>query len=57
MEIKKCPFCGRDPELVTIALANQRDYFIKCKCGVECRIYTDKYNAIKAWNRRVNEAD
>ena len=57
-ELKPCPFCGGE------AIARRDEtgcrYVVACK---ECPVivgnfwYTEKTDAIKAWNRRVGEAD
>lgn len=61
-ELKPCPFCGREAIIEEVKIANRCDYFIRCKCGVEHRLYKSKQNAIKMWNRRIkmhlfNEVD
>ena len=53
MEVKGCPFCGRMPELNVEKIANERLYWITCKCGIEQKAYKTKIHAIKKWNRRT----
>jgi hypothetical protein len=52
--IKPCPFCGETPVVDTINGA----YYVTCR-NVACQIkpflrheYSNKLNAINAWNRR-----
>lgn len=48
--IKECPFCGRMPGVVD---CGKYRYFIKCKCGIaQDKLYSQKHDAVKAWNRR-----
>ena len=63
VELKPCPFCGgeayidnnryevRNKTLLGIT------YFVRCsKCQVESFEYHSKADAVKAWNRRANNA-
>lgn len=52
-ELKGCPFCGRKPELHVEKIANERLYWVTCKCGVEWKAYHTKEHTIRKWNRRV----
>ena len=53
-ELKQCPFCGGEAEIVETEYAVD----VSCKDG-NCRGYTDYLNsktkkeAIEAWNRRA----
>lgn len=52
-ELKNCPFCGRGiDEVKVIRIANERRYFVKCKCGIETNDYASKQCAVKKWNKR-----
>ena len=53
-EISRCPFCGREPELIKLD-TGIGEYFIACKsmyCVEQKHVYMSKQAAIKAWNRR-----
>jgi hypothetical protein len=55
MEILPCK-CGGKPEFIKTFESKRYDGFVRCpKCGTEGRCYTSKQNAVKAWNRRMNE--
>ena len=56
MELKPCPFCGGEAEFI------DNGYFCDVSCkDTDCRGYADsltnktKKEAIKAWNRRIND--
>lgn len=52
-DLKPCPFCGREISGVTVIHnANQRDYYIKCKCGIETPLYASKQGVENKWNKR-----
>lgn len=54
MELKPC-LCGGEPVVVKLYPAKRYDCFVKClACGCETQVYTSKQNAVKAWNRRVD---
>lgn len=52
----RCPFCGGKAE-VHNPLGNE--YFVKCsKCGInQDKLYHQRCDAVKAWNRRVKVED
>lgn len=58
MKIKKCPFCGNEPLLITSYVMNESfeeepTYFCRCKsCGASLKHETTKEEAIRNWNRR-----
>lgn len=50
-ELKKCPFCGGEAKIVGYSL-----FWIVCEeCLTETAGFATKEEAIKAWNRRVEE--
>ena len=61
MDLKPCPFCGGKAILAHDLMGTDASY-IKCeKCGLESIRFiksfevASDYQAIKYWNRRVNE--
>lgn len=51
-ELKKCPFCGGEAELVD---CGKNEWFVRCTKGcVEGKLYRQKCDAKNAWNRRVD---
>ena len=55
-DLKKCPFCGRAPQLNF--LEDYGDYYVSCRsrtCVEQKHCYRSKSAAIKAWNRRAKE--
>lgn len=53
--IKPCPKCGGEAKFIKLFDKNWYNGFIRCtECLLEGRVYTSKQNAVKAWNRRVN---
>ena len=52
-DLKPCPFCGKMP--IVDDCGNNR-YFVKCMCGIEqSRLYGQKCDAVRHWNRRAND--
>ncbi len=56
VKLKPCPFCGGEAEII------DNEYFVDVSCkDHHCRGWADslsyksKEQAIKAWNRRVND--
>jgi len=48
--LKKCPFCGRQPKLITIS---EKINTVICNCGAESpRDSVSVNGAKKIWNRR-----
>lgn len=55
-DLKLCPFCKGDGELVRDNLHMMRGYIVKCRsCGAETMYYKTKNNAVDAWNNRPIE--
>ncbi len=63
MEIKKCPFCGKEPRFYINYGSHgytPNVYYLKCECGVEMKLIDDFRNSdkeckdmlIKKWNNR-----
>ena len=56
-ELKKCPFCGGEAELIEYyikGVANKKNYFVRCEHHCCKTMNFRKTNtAIEAWNRRV----
>lgn len=49
-ELKKCPFCGGEAEIVEYTI-----FWVTCKeCAAETKDFDTKEEAIEAWNRRMN---
>lgn len=71
LNIKKCPFCGGEPTLMSTRGRYGFFAFVQCSfCGSQGKTYSmgktrdDDWaessasnNAIKAWNTRVGDAD
>ena len=54
-ELKPCPFCGKTPILED---CGSNAWFIRCKCGIEqSKLYRQRCDAVKAWNKRRYFAD
>lgn len=52
-ELKPCPFCGRVPNTQG---CGKYGYYVACDCGIEqSKIYKQKCDAVKHWNRRKTE--
>lgn len=50
-ELKSCPFCGGKAEIDESLYT-----FVRCEnCKAESGVFLHKYEAIRAWNRRVND--
>lgn len=63
MEIKKCPFCGGQAQVV-VSRNFGIVYTVECHNEIECPLhyirtksFYKKAEAIKAWNRRVDDED
>jgi Lar family restriction alleviation protein len=49
-ELKRCPFCGGE----AIELRASESYWVRCSdCDAEIALCDSRFNAIAAWNRRV----
>ena len=55
IELKPCPFCGTEAEIVF----ENGAYTVRCwetiDCGVEIPGFLDKEEATEIWNRRVEK--
>ena len=60
-ELKPCPFCGsKDVDVITHEFHLQTNtYGVMClNCEAQTKqFYTNKFTAMRAWNRRVGESD
>lgn len=55
-ELKPCPFCNGDGELVRDELHMMRGYIVKCSdCGAQTMYYKTKSDAVGVWNNRPLE--
>jgi Lar family restriction alleviation protein len=56
-ELKLCPFCGGEAELITRKQCCADSYTVRCKnkgCrGRSQKLVRAEYEAIKTWNRRA----
>lgn len=55
-QIKRCPFCGREPEVIKVEPFGE--YYIACRsmyCVEQRHLYCSRQAAIKAWNRRIGK--
>ena len=56
MIIKSCPFCGGRAEVYEDEYDNTTLYMVACAdCGITTSGYDYEEDAIKDWNRRVDE--
>lgn len=57
-KLKPCPFCGSSNiKLVDSPLGIIGAYYCVCnRCNINTAVYTSKEKAIKAWNRRAENA-
>lgn len=52
-ELKPCPFCGGEAELVEVKW--EEWFWVYCKrCSAETDAFASKEKAIGAWNRRID---
>jgi hypothetical protein len=66
-ELKPCPFCGTQAHVNRLKWSASPRYFVSCGNGMgKCiasehntfgRFYTNRDDAIEAWNRRTNYED
>lgn len=60
-ELKSCPFCNGEAEVVTRKQCLADAYSVRCKnkgCrGRTQKLVRTKQQAIKEWNRRVDNAE
>lgn len=61
-ELRKCPFCGGKADIVQISwcrLFSARcvDEYHNCKVIPETQYFSDKQEAIEAWNRRAGDEE
>ena len=52
--LKPCPFCGHE---AVIDDCGDYQYFVRCThCSInQDKLYAQRYDAVRAWNRRVND--
>lgn len=59
-ELKRCPFCGREAELLKIE--SDGEFYVRC-CNGDCDVipttwtYKTETEAVNAWNNRVDEEE
>lgn len=54
IKLKRCPFCGGE-DIGVMTDDNGTSWYIFCKdCGCCCGYAMHEEEAVKAWNRRVN---
>lgn len=51
-KLKPCPFCGGE---ATVEDCGNNQFFVRCiKCSInQDKLYTQKCDAVRAWNRRI----
>ena len=58
-DLKPCPFCGSKPEWSSHRNYKAAVYYIRCPnpdcMSAETKHYWNEEDAIKAWNRRVEQ--
>ena len=58
-ELKPCPFCGGEAEIIKTNQCMAKYYSVVCKnksCrGRGAKPISSKHHAIAAWNRRAND--
>lgn len=60
-ELKPCPFCGSEGQIIILPEHEYDNYMAECSAGIECPIFPNtslcetKRQAIKAWNTRPSE--
>ena len=56
MEMKSCPFCGKNATINETELDGSKLYSVSCEnCGVTIGCSEDKQCLIDDWNRRCNK--
>ena len=53
-ELKPCPFCGWGTIVLTYSLTFKTAVRCNC-CEAQTKYYRSEKEAVKAWNRRVND--
>lgn len=53
-ELKPCPFCGGEAELIEHTYGAYKDATVACKqCGIRSTLFSNDLEAVMFWNRRA----
>lgn len=60
IKAKRCPFCGREPRVVSMRFGFEKNdrWAVTCKdCAVAIGWDDSEEEVVKRWNRRAHETD